>query len=240
MPGPVKRDPVEEPIWSPQGAADTPLPLRARAETDAAILAAWHRSGKQPAPEPLPTTLSEANGPTAPTVELQARTAIGIGVAGVIRAEVGEFKINDNDADLILHRASTTLIVTAVRTNQLALQLAATSLIALLDARLEELRDERSNSEDPAQYEDLKRRVESFLAVSTLADEAPVVATTLSLADGLRNWWTNDHLSICNKTLNVGLFAAGLGICGLAGGAWNGERGDGRNANWGEGHPISA
>jgi hypothetical protein len=171
---------------------------------------------------------------------LQARTAIGIGVAGVIRAEVGEFKINDNDADLILHRASTTLIVTAVRTNQLALQLAATSLIALLDARLEELRDERSNSEDPAQYEDLKRRVESFLAVSTLADEAPVVATTLSLADGLRNWWTNDHLSICNKTLNVGLFAAGLGICGLAGGAWNGERGDGRNANWGEGHPISA
>jgi hypothetical protein len=225
MPGPNKRDPlVEEPIGSPQGTADTPLPMRARAEADAAILAAWEQprstllpSGPQLGPRPLPP-LSGPNGPTAPTVELQARTAVGIGAAAVARAGSGEFKINGNDADdLILHRASTTLIVTAVRTNQLALQLAAISWVALLDAKLEQLRDDRSNSEDPAQYEDLKLRVESFLAASSLPNEAFVVATTLSLADGLRNWWTKDHLSICNKTLNIGLFAAGLGICGLAG-----------------------
>ena len=53
---------------SPQGAADTQLPFACGAEADAAILAALHRSGTQPGPEPLPTTLSEPNGPTAPTV----------------------------------------------------------------------------------------------------------------------------------------------------------------------------
>jgi hypothetical protein len=175
-------------------------------------------SPRKPGPGPLPP-LSEPNGPTGVIVnpELQAGRAVGIGVAGVVRAGVGEFSITGNDADLILRRASTTVIVTAVRTNQLALQLAAISLLASLDAKLEQLRDERSNSEDPAQYEDLKRRVEDFLAASSSNDEAPVVTTTLSLADGLRNWWTKDHLSICNKTLNIGLFAAGLGICGLAG-----------------------
>jgi hypothetical protein len=208
MPGPIERDPL----------SDTPLPMRARTEAHAAILAAWERpgSGTQRGREPLPP-LSEPNGPTAPTVELQARAAVGIGVAGVVRAGVGEFGINGNDADLILRHASTTVIVMAVRTNQLALQLAAFSLIELLDAKLEQLRDERSNSEDPARYEELKRRVESFLAASSLTNELSVVATTLSLADGLRNWWTKDHVSICNKTLNIGLFAAGLGICSLAG-----------------------
>jgi hypothetical protein len=35
----------------------------------------------------------------------------------------------------------------------------------------------------------------------------------LSLADGLRNWWTADHSSICNKVLNMGLFAGGLMKC---------------------------
>jgi hypothetical protein len=110
-----------------------------------------------------------------------------------------------------------TVIVRAVRTNTLALQLAAVSLLASLDAKLEQLQDARSNSEDPAQYEDLKRRVEEFLAASSTNDDAPVVTTTLSLADGLRSWWTKDHLSICNKALNISLLAGGLGICGLAG-----------------------
>jgi hypothetical protein len=79
------------------------------------------------------------------------------------------------------------------------------------------LRAERSNSEDPAQYEDLKRRVEEFLAASSSNDEAPIVATTLSLADGLRAWWTKDHSSICNRAFNIGLFAGGLSICAAAG-----------------------
>jgi hypothetical protein len=55
------------------------------------------------------------------------------------------------------------------------------------------------------------------LIASMADDEDPIIATTLSLADGLRNWWTADHSIICNKALNIGLFAGGLAICGLAG-----------------------
>jgi hypothetical protein len=126
-----------------------------------------------------------------------------------LNAEPGRLNIQGNDADLILRRPSTTVIVMAVRTNQAALQLAALSLLASLDAKLEQLRAERSNSEDPAQYDDLKRRVEEFLAASSSDNDAPIVATTLSLADGLRSWWTKDHSSICNKALNISLFAGG-------------------------------
>jgi hypothetical protein len=90
-------------------------------------------------------------------------------------------------------RAPTTAIGKAVLSNRAALKFAAFSLRASLDAKLEEMRLERSNSEDPAQYEDLRRRVDDFLIASISEDEPPVVATTLSLADGRRNWWTADH-----------------------------------------------
>jgi hypothetical protein len=97
------------------------------------------------------------------------------------------------------------------------LQLAALSLLASLDAKLEQMRSERSNSEDPAQYEDLKRRVEEFLAASSSNDDVPIVETSFSLADGLRDWWNKDHVNICKKALNMGLFAGGLSICAAAG-----------------------
>jgi hypothetical protein len=134
-----------------------------------------------------------------------------------LAAGAGHYKLRGGDASLTVHRPSGTVIVMAVRENQPALQLVALSLLLSLDAKLELLRAERSNSEDPAQYEDLKRRVEEFLAASSSNDETPLVATTLSLAGGLRSWWTKDHQGICNKAVNIGLFAAGLGICGLAG-----------------------
>jgi hypothetical protein len=135
----------------------------------------------------------------------------------LVAAEAGYYKLRGGEASFTVHRASATVIVTAVRTNQPALQLAAFSLLASLDAKLELLRTERSNSEDPAQYEDLKRRVEEFLVASASNNEAPIVATTLSLADGLRSWWTKDHTSICDRTFNIGLFAGGLSICAAAG-----------------------
>jgi hypothetical protein len=148
------------------------------------------------------------------STERQARSPPQI---SEFKVSAGEYKIQGNDADLIVRHSSTTAIVAAVRTNQLALKLAAISLLASLDAKLEQLREARSNSEDPALYEDLKRRVEEFLAASASNDEVPVIATTLSLADGLRNWWIKDHSNICSKALNLGLFAGGLVICGLAG-----------------------
>jgi hypothetical protein len=134
-----------------------------------------------------------------------------------INASIGEFSIQGGDVTLTVQRAPATMIVTAVRLNQAALQLAALSLLASLDAKLEQLRSERSNSEDPAQFEDLKRRVEEFLAASSSKDEVPIVETSFSLADGLGDWWNKDHVNICTKALNMGLFAGGLSICAAAG-----------------------
>jgi hypothetical protein len=51
-----------------------------------------------------------------------------------------------------------TIIVTAVRSNQAGLQLSALWLLVSLDAKLALMRAERSNPEEAAQYEDLKRR----------------------------------------------------------------------------------
>ncbi len=160
---------------------------------------------------PLPLRdQSETQGTAADHVALEARgTAMSAGSA--------HFTVTGNDAGLIVTRAPTTPIGRAVLGNKAALQLAAFSLRASLDARIEQIQAERSNSEDPAQYEDLRRRVDEFLIASMSDDEGPVVATTLSIADGLRNCWTVDHLGICNKALNMGLFAGGLAICGLAG-----------------------
>jgi hypothetical protein len=161
---------------------------------------------------PLPLRdQSESQGdPAADHVALSGRaTAMASGGA--------QIEVIGGDAGFMVTRAPITAIGRAVLGNKAALQLAAFSLRASLDAKLEQIRVDRSNSEDPAQYEDLRRRVDEFLIASMSDDEAPVVATTLSIADGLRNWWNTDHSSICNKALNMGLFAGGLAICGLAG-----------------------
>jgi hypothetical protein len=101
--------------------------------------------------------------------------------------------------------------------NQVAIRLAAVSLLNALDAKLEALREARSNSEDAAVYENLKRLVEAFLAAQEKTDEKPLVESTLSLAAGFRNWWFKDHESICKKAMNIGLFTGGLTVCALAG-----------------------
>ncbi len=111
----------------------------------------------------------------------------------------------------------TTGIGNSVRVNKVVLQITAFSLRAEFDAKLEQMHADRSNSEDPAQFEDMRRLVDELLTASGSDDEAPVVSATLSLAEGIRQWWTKDHLSICNRVLNISLFTGGLAVCGLAG-----------------------
>ena len=160
---------------------------------------------------------------TGPTVALKASTLIslksGAPVQGVaIEVPSSQIRSTANPPEVEAGRTvRVTVIGRSVLNNQTALQLSALALLNSLDAKLAQLRDARSNSEDPATYEDLKRRVEDFLAGCSAAEEAPAVKSTLSLADGLKNWWANDHISICNKALNLGLFSGGLAICSLAG-----------------------
>ncbi|MBR1216305.1 hypothetical protein [Bradyrhizobium sp. JYMT SZCCT0180] len=133
-------------------------------------------------------------------------------------ASAGEVRAATNNGPAPSAQPSpTTIIVTAVSTNKVALQLTAFSLLRALDAKIDALHRERSNSEDVTPYENLRQLVEEFLAAAASASEAPVVEKTLSLAGGLKSWWNKDHASICNKVLNIGLFASGLSICALAG-----------------------
>jgi hypothetical protein len=124
---------------------------------------------------------------------------------------------NNNVGPSVEPATRETVILRASATNQVAIRLAAVSLLNALDAKLEALRESRSNSEDPAVYENLKRLVEEFLAAQTKTEEKPVVESTLSLVAGIRDWWTKDHVSICQKVMNISLFTGGLTVCALAG-----------------------
>jgi hypothetical protein len=161
-----------------------------------------------PAPASPSTPSDRESSPTH--AALEARTTVMSTGAAKISVEGGE-------ASFTAPPSPTTAIGKAVFSNKAALQLTAFSLRATLDAKLERMRDERSNSEDQRQYEDLRRLVDEFLVASIGNEEDPIIAKTLSLADCLRDWWAKDHVSICNKALNIGLLGSGLAICGLAG-----------------------
>ena len=87
-----------------------------------------------------------------------------------------------------------------------------------LDLKIEALRAEGSNS-TIAEFDDLKRRVEEFLTANERRQEASIADNALSIADGFRRFWTEKHVSICEKTLDMTLFSAGLAFCGAVGGA---------------------
>jgi hypothetical protein len=92
-------------------------------------------------------------------------------------------------------------------------------LLILIDERLDSLRQKRDNTDEAydamAAYEDLKQRIEVFLAAKT--KETSVVATTISFATGISNWWSKRHVQICDKALDMGLFGTGVTICLLGG-----------------------
>jgi hypothetical protein len=110
--------------------------------------------------------------------------------------------------------------------------LAATTFLALVDERLAALHQEhdRLNSVDGiattasqiAEYEGLRRRIEDFLEanaqfLSGSGDENQIVEATTSFAQGVRNWWDREHVSICSKAFDRISFGAALGVCSLAG-----------------------
>ncbi|WP_139372801.1 hypothetical protein [Nitrobacter vulgaris] len=77
------------------------------------------------------------------------------------------------------------------------------------------LRESGSNSEID-EFSNLKHRVEEFLAANAKRDGEPI-AKALSIADGLRHFWEEKHVSICEKTLDMTLWGAGLAFCSAAG-----------------------
>ena len=104
------------------------------------------------------------------------------------------------------------MIIRTVLNNRVAVQITALSMLAALDLKIETLRASGSNPEITA-LDDLKRRVEEFLAAHEKAEETAIVDTTLSIADGLRRYWTENYDKICD----TGLLGVGLSFCAAAG-----------------------
>jgi hypothetical protein len=193
--------------------SDTPLPLRM---VDPAILSNWDQPQPQLPQRPQPFVPGGPAEPPFPPPTNNDQVLTSVRIATAVKAGVAAtgFAAGAPVHNLV---ARDIIIGRAVATNQVAIQLAAVSLLNALDAKLETLHEARSNSEDAAVYENLKRLVEAFLAAQEKTDEKPVVESTLSLAEGFRNWWFKDHESICKKTMNIGLFTGGLTVCALAG-----------------------
>lgn len=158
-----------------------------------------------------------------PPIYVQADQSITI-TSGATHVDTDEFYSPTVTLEPLTAEATATVgplpnrivIIRTVLADQAAVQLAALSLLTTIELKIETLRATGSNSEI-AEFDDLKRRVEEFLAASSKRDEAPIADTTLSIADGLRRFWTEKHVSICEKTLDMTLFGVGLAFCGAAG-----------------------
>jgi hypothetical protein len=122
-------------------------------------------------------------------------------------------------------RARTT-IGKALLKNRAEIELIAASFSLLIDEKLDALRQQRSNSDEAhreiAGYEELKRKVDEFIAAASgfavkKTTEPEIVETTTSLAAGIGKWWSESHVSFCEKAANIGLLGIGVAICSLAG-----------------------
>jgi uncharacterized protein DUF2513 len=148
--------------------------------------------------------------------------------AGVILSEDGSPLLTEDGTPILSEDADTahidghaglpqrTIIIRTVLSNQVEAQLTALSLLSAIELKIGVLRESGSNSEVD-EFHDLKHRVEEFLAANAKRDEAPIAEATLSIAAGLRRFWSEKHVSICEKALDMTLFGAGLAFCGVAG-----------------------
>jgi hypothetical protein len=125
---------------------------------------------------------------------------------------------------------ASTAIGRTVRQNEVTIGWLAETLLLLIDEKLKALREALPNSDaarqgrdqEIADYERLKEKIQAFLnAVKNFSldhDQEPaVVNTTTSLEQGISSWWKKDHIQICRKAFDMGLFTLGLSICVMAG-----------------------
>ena len=126
-------------------------------------------------------------------------------------------------------RARTT-IGKALLKNRAVIELIAASFTLLIDEKLDALRQQRSNSDEAHQeiagYEELKRKVDEFIGAASgfaikKTTEPEIVKKTTSLAAGIGKWWSESHVSFCEKAANIGLLGIGVAICSLAGASSN-------------------
>jgi hypothetical protein len=172
--------------------------------------------------DPAATSHNTPATPAPETVQLEARSQLAGN--GRISAEAAIKKTAK------ARRSPRTTVGKSVIKNDADIELIGKSFIALIDSRIEELGQQRPNSDERrtaveseiANYADLKRRVEAFLGAASQfsakkVKETAVVNATTSFAEGIGNWWTKRHVQICDQAFQLGLFGIGVTICSLAG-----------------------
>ena len=229
VPDPRARQPTLP--WVPQSDSwdDAARIAASQRMNRAAVLATSGATGP-----PFPPHV-DANAPAPHVVALEARSSAGR-FSG--RASL-TMTVTPGPKAVKARSAARTKIGKAVLKNSAEIDLIGVSVIALMDGKIESLRQEqeRLNSEESRaaidrailDWEDLKRKVEAFLETASQfaakkAHESAVTEKTYSLAEGIRAWWSKRHVEVCDKLFDkalqasdVALFGTVLGLCGLAG-----------------------
>jgi hypothetical protein len=123
-----------------------------------------------------------------------------------------------------------TKIGRSVGANQKEILLAVAGLILQIDANIESLRDQRPNSPEAiaeqnahiSEYERMRAELERLQVMVEAfkkgqEKEAKVVESVNTFSKGVQAWWDSKHAEIVTRTFDMGLFAAAVGICSMAG-----------------------
>lgn len=127
-------------------------------------------------------------------------------------------------------RKGKTKIGKTVEANEKEIVLAVAGLVLQIDAKIETLRAERPNSDEAiaerdahiAEYKRMRDELEHIQAMVVAfnkgtENEARVVKSVKTFAEGVRSWWDKGHDAILTKTFDMGLFTTAVGICSMAG-----------------------
>lgn len=128
------------------------------------------------------------------------------------------------------HTAQSGQVVSAIRANHSTIVVASKSLIALLDEKIGTLNSQIPNEElakekwdrEIETYRDMRDATQALATaieafIGDASKESQAVGATFSFSRGLKNWWTEKHITICERSFDSGLFALGVMLCYYAG-----------------------
>jgi hypothetical protein len=123
-----------------------------------------------------------------------------------------------------------TKIGKAVEAKEKEITLAVAGLILQIGAKIEALQGDRPNSDEAiavrnahiTEYERMLAELTHIQAMiaafkAGTEQEAQVVRSLKTFADGVGSWWDKSHDTILTKTFDMGLFTTAVGICSMVG-----------------------
>lgn len=130
--------------------------------------------------------------------------------------------------------ATASIIIASAVRNREVVAISTTTFIALLEAQIEQVNIELPQINDPDRIAELQQDLREYEALKqkaydvqqanvqfskdpTKEKENAVVGASISFKEGVQNWWTEKHVSICNDAFKTGLFLAAETVSWLIG-----------------------